>query len=216
MSFLIDPYKSTPLCEIMGRQGSDKGHSDFAFCQIHNYTLLYHQLFEHLCDEPIRIFELGLGTHNVNIPSAMHPVYVPGGSIRGWAEYFPKAKVYGADIDHEILFEEPRIMTYFCDQTNPYVIKTLWDHKELEEPFDIIIDDGLHKFDANVCFFENSIHKIKKGGFYVIEDINPSDYILFEEKVLTWKKKYPLYEFWLFKLPSLRNQQDNNIMIILT
>ena len=165
MSFSIDPKKTTPLCEIMGRQGSDKGHGDVGFLSIHNYTILYHQLFEDLRDKPIRIFELGLGTQNVNILSAMHSTYVVGASLRGWAEYFPKAKVYGADIDHEIIFEEPRIMTYFCDQTNPYIIKTLWDHKELEEPFDIIIEDGLHTFDANVCFFENSIHKVKKGGF---------------------------------------------------
>jgi len=216
MSFSIDPHKTTPLCEIMGRQGSDKGHGDVGFLSIHNYTILYHQLFEDLRDKPIRIFELGLGTQNTNILSAMHSTYVVGASLRGWAEYFPNAKVYGADIDHEIIFKEPRIMTYFCDQTNPYIIKTLWDHKELEEPFDIIIEDGLHTFDANVCFFENSIHKVKKGGFYVIEDINPTDYILFEDKIQVWKKKYPLYEFWLFKLPSLRNQQDNNVMVILT
>jgi len=215
MLFSIDPYKSTPLCEIMGRQGSDKGHADVNY-PIHNYTMLYHQLFEHLRDKPIRIFELGLGTHNVNILSAMHSIYVVGASLRGWAEYFPNAKVYGADIDHEIIFEEPQIMTYFCDQTNPYIIKTLWDHRELEEPFDIIIEDGLHTFDANVCFFENSIHKVKKGGFYIIEDISPSDYILFEGKIKVWKKIYPFYEFWLLKLPSLRNQDDNNVLVILT
>ena len=216
MSFSIDPKKTTPLCEIMGRQGSDKGHGDVGFLSIHNYTILYHQLFEDLRDKPIRIFELGLGTQNVNILSAMHSTYVVGASLRGWAEYFPKAKVYGADIDHEIIFEEPRIMTYFCDQTNPYIIKTLWDHKELEEPFDIIIEDGLHTFDANVCFFENSIHKVKKGGFYIIEDISPADYILFEDKIQVWKKIYPFYEFWLLKLPSLRNQDDNNVLVILT
>ena len=37
--------------------------------------------------------------------------------------------------------------------------------------FDIIIDDGLHEFHANKCFFENSIEKLNPGGFYIIEDI---------------------------------------------
>ena len=37
--------------------------------------------------------------------------------------------------------------------------------------FDIIIDDGFHSFDAACCLYENSIHKLKKGGIYIIEDI---------------------------------------------
>ena len=41
--------------------------------------------------------------------------------------------------------------------------------------FDIIIEDGLHTFEANKCFFENSIHKVKRGGIYIIEDITNID-----------------------------------------
>ena len=213
--FSIDAWAVTPLCEIMGRRGSDKGHSD-AWYSWHNYTMVYYQLFESIRSQPLRIFELGLGTNNVKIPSSMHTSYTPGSSLRGWAEYFPNAFVYGADIDHEILFEEPRIMTYFCDQTKPYSIKTLWDHKELDMPVDIIIDDGLHTFTANVCFFENSIHKLKQGGFFIIEDIKKSEWNLFEEQVEVWKSKYPSFQFWLLKVPSLRNEQDNNMLLVMS
>jgi predicted methyltransferase len=66
----------------------------------------------------------------------------------------------------------------------------MWKHDELKENFDIIIDDGLHTFDANVCFFENSIHKLSDNGYYIIEDIQNSELILFNSKIDEWKKKY--------------------------
>ena len=44
-----------------------------------------------------------------------------------------------------------------------------------EKDFDIIIDDGVHFFDANINFYENSIDKLKKNGYYLIEDIRLSE-----------------------------------------
>ena len=38
--------------------------------------------------------------------------------------------------------------------------------------FDLIIDDGIHDYKGNVNFFENSIQYLKKGGLYIIEDVN--------------------------------------------
>ena len=38
--------------------------------------------------------------------------------------------------------------------------------------FDIIIDDGIHDYKGNINFFENSIEYLKKGGVYIIEDVN--------------------------------------------
>ena len=37
--------------------------------------------------------------------------------------------------------------------------------------FDIIID-GIHDYKGNINFFENSIEYLKKGGVYIIEDVN--------------------------------------------
>jgi hypothetical protein len=49
-------------------------------------------------------------------------------------------------------------------------IRNLWENlKEVE--FDLIIDDGLHTFDANSTLLENSYDKLVMNGFYVIEDI---------------------------------------------
>ena len=100
------------------------------------------------------------------------------------------AQVFGADIDANILFYTDRITTFYCDQTNPYVIKYMWNDPKLHENFDIIVEDGLHAFNANVCFFENSIHKLKSNGYYITEDIINSDAHLYENKILEWSKKY--------------------------
>jgi hypothetical protein len=91
----------------------------------------------------------------------------------------------------------------------------MWNNKDLEEDFDIIIEDGLHTFNANVCFFENSIHKLKSGGYYIIEDIVITDKHLFINKINNeWNKKYPDYTFNLVEVPSLVNIHDNNLLII--
>ena len=96
----------------------------------------------------------------MNVPSNMGPNGRPGASLYGWSEFFFNSDIFGADIDTEILFNTDKIKTFYCDQTNPHIIKYMWNEPKLQENFDVIIEDGLHTFNANVCFFENSIHKL--------------------------------------------------------
>jgi len=209
----FDVTKSTPLCEIMGRNQSDKGHL-YINQSWHNYTTCYYRLFKKLCDKPLRIFELGLGTNNVDIPSNMGAHGRPGASLYGWKEFFPNSHIFGADIDKEILFQTDRIKTFYCDQTSPTIIKNMWNEPLLEDNFDIMIEDGLHKFYANVCFFENSIHKLKPNGYYIIEDICIEEEALFEDKIKEWKLQYTDCQFSLLKIPSSRNFCDNTLLIV--
>jgi len=37
--------------------------------------------------------------------------------------------------------------------------------------FDLIVDDGLHRFEANAKFLSHSHHKLADDGYYIIEDI---------------------------------------------
>ena len=210
----LDYSHPTDLCEIMGRHGSDKGSQNIAHSW-HNYTIVYNALFSSRRGEPLRVFELGLGTNNVNLPSNMGKHGKPGASLRGWKEYFPNASIFGGDIDTDILFSEDRIKTYFCDQTNPHIIKYMWKEEDLQQPFDIIVEDGLHTFDANVCFFENSVQKLSDNSVYVIEDILNKDIHRFEQKINEWKKIYPELSFNLMRVPSHVNPVDNNLLIII-
>jgi len=211
MNYLFDETQCTDLCEIMGRNGSDKGHININNSW-HNYTTFYYSIFKDLSNKKLRIFELGLGTNNVNLPSNMGPNGRPGASLYGWQEFFADSDIFGADIDRNILFNDKRIKTFYCDQTDPEIIKRMWDEPDLQDGFDIIIEDGLHTFDANVCFFENSIHKLKSNGYYIVEDI--MDTSLFMNKINEWKNQYKDCSFTLLKLPSRCNIYDNNLLVV--
>ena len=124
---------------------------------------------------------MGLSIHNGDIALA------PGCSLLGFRDYFSKAELYGADVDLKSLIHgQSRIKTYFVDQTDPDLIRDLWNHSDLyDTEFDIIIEDGLHTFEANKIFFENSIHKLKNGGIYIIEDIKNNEIPQFREWMST-------------------------------
>jgi SAM-dependent methyltransferase len=203
---------SNELSAIMAQYGSDKGSPGNN--GHHNYTILYYPLFNPVRHAQLRVFELGLGTNNVNIPSNMGAGGHPGASLRGWKQFFPNAKVFGADIDKNILFEEDRIKTFYCDQCSSLAIKEMWDNPKLQKKFHIIVEDGLHTFSANVCFFENSIHKLKRGGIFVIEDIVRSDINQYINKMNEWKLKYHNLKFRLEIIPHARNNHDNILLLV--
>jgi len=211
--FFFDETKPTVLCEIMGKNKSDKGNKHITYSK-HNYTTFYYSIFNKFKKEKIKVFELGLGTNNITIPSNMGANGNPGASLYGWAEFFENAEIYGADIDKEILFSTDRIKTYFCDQTNKEIINKMWENDELNKDFDIIIEDGLHNFDANVIFFENSIHKLSNQGYFIIEDIKNIEIHLFEKKIKEWENIYSYLEFYILKIPSTVNFKDNNLIIV--
>jgi hypothetical protein len=211
--YYFDEKVPTELCKIMGKNKSDKGHEHITYAK-HNYSTFYFSIFNLLRNNVLSIFELGLGTDNITIPSNMGANGRPGASLYGWSEFFPNSNIYGADIDKNILFNNERINTFFCDQTQPEIIKNMWNFPELNFEFDIIIEDGLHTFEANVCFFENSIHKLKRGGYYIIEDIKNIEMNLFEKKIEEWKKIYNHLDFTILKIPSTVNFKDNNLLVV--
>ena len=213
MTYSFDHTQPTRLCEIMGRNKSDKGHIDINNSW-HNYTTFYYSIFNDIYDKTLRIFELGLGTNNTNIPSTMGINGRPGASLYGWSEFFPNSTIFGADIDSDILFNTDNIQTFYCDQTNPEIITKMWDEPDLQDNFDIIIEDGLHSFDANVCFFENSIHKLNLNGYYIIEDINIYAAPLIKNKINEWQVRYNNCAFTLLNIPSTSNNIDNILLVV--
>ena len=84
------------------------------------------------------------------------------------------ASVVGADIDRRILFQAERIETYFVDQTQPETLAALF-HQLGEGPIDLVIDDGLHTFEANLNVYRAAYPRISPDGFLVIEDVRDED-----------------------------------------
>jgi hypothetical protein len=195
-------YSNTELCDIMIANGSDKASG------WHNYTLVYNELFKDVKNKEINFFELGLGTTNLHLEQSLKS---SGASLKGWKQYFNKANIYGADIDKKILFEEPRIKTYYCDQTSKKSTEELWANFDKIE-FDFILEDGLHTFEANILFLENSLHKVKKEGLYIIEDLLTKDLHLYYDYLSKTNLVFDKYQ--LIELHNDGNKQDNNLLII--
>ena len=171
----IDNKSFDDLSELMSLHNSDKGfglskkfinenkYPPNLVC--HNYTYFYNTLFHTFRNENILIFELGVG-----VPACMGEGSWAG-SLKAWSEYFPNSKIYSADIDKEWLYNTDRIKSYYLDVENTDSIEELWKNIP-EEQFDLIIDDGPHTHLSNILFYKNSIHKLKKNGLYIIEDVS--------------------------------------------
>jgi len=216
MNYNFNENEVTPLCEIMCRNKSDKGHTDLKKAW-HNYTTFYYSIFKNMQDKELRIFELGIGSNNPNFPCYMGVDARPGASLYGWNEFFYNSKIYGADIDKDILFNTDSIKTFYCDQRDPNIIHNMWNEPELKENFDIIIDDGFHNIYANICFFENSIHKLKSKGYYIIEDIHNTYLETYSKIIKEWTNIYKDCTFTILEIPSISNigsNRDNNLLVI--
>ena len=203
-SYITNSNSNSKLTELMNYYGSDKGGKN----NHHNYADFYSEIFFHRRNEIKSFLEIGLGTNNVNLPSNMGIDGVPLASLRAWRDYFKNAQVYGADIDKSILKNEERIKTFFVDQTNPESIKKLFNSIG-ELKFDIILEDGLHEYNANICFFENSIDYLKNNGIYIIEDIFYKD----KKKFLNYFKSKN-YNFSIVDIYHKKNIANNCLVIV--
>ena len=205
----------TDMCYLFESHESDKS-------TWHNYTTVYNKLFSKFINKNINFFELGIGGFRR-----------VGASLYAFRDYFKNANIYGADIDDKLLFEDEGISTFYVDQTDSESVKTLWNSfsaKAFEEDkdtrFDIIIDDGLHDYDANITFFENSIGMLKNGGIYIIEDITNKqkskfvDYFSNLNYTLSCILELPMTSEWAnshnqkFSIGKVNNF-DNNLGIII-
>ena len=170
ITYVLNGKTNQDLKILMDNYGSDKGGKN----NEHNFAQYYSQIFHNQKDKIENFLEIGLGTNDINMPSNMGKDGKPLASLRAWRDYFKNANIYGADIDRNILNDENRIKTFYVDQTNPDSIKDLFNQIG-NKRFDIILEDGLHEFNANICFFENAINFLKTDGVYIIEDVYYKD-----------------------------------------
>jgi hypothetical protein len=206
--------KSRVLSQLCDRFGSDKGTVAFDNhvynWPAHNYCDYYESLFHNSRFNTRKVFECGIGTNNESINSNMTKNGRPGASLRVWKEFFPNAKIYGADVDKSILFNEDRIYTDFIDQTSVKSIAQYWNNLNVYG-FDLMIDDGLHNFSAGKNLFEGSIKYLGDLGVYVIEDVTSQNLLLFKEYFDT--QRYFVEYIELFR--DVGNSLGDNSLIVI-
>lgn len=210
---LYDKDETNPVSHLCDKYGSDKSQikkdgQPYSW-PAHTYGDLIYDKFDHCRDKIKNVFECGIGTNNPNLVSSMGDRGRPGASLRVWKEYFPNAQIIGADIDKDILFTEDKIRTFYLDQTNPVSIQRMW--KEIDVPhFDVMVDDGLHTFEAGVTLFENSVARLSDDGHYFIEDVSIIDIPKFYDYFRT--KEY-VVKYHLLSRPDIRI--DDNCVIVI-
>ena len=204
-NFYISNSKiNNQLKELMNHYGSDKG----GITNHHNFANYYSEIFDNKKDKIKNFLEIGLGTNNENLASNMGKDGKPLASLRAWRDYFKNAQIYGADIDRDILKNEDRIRTFYVDQTNPSSIKELFTNIGVNK-FDVILEDGLHEYNANICFFENSIQYLDDQGVYIIEDVYYKD----QKKFINYFNKTS-FNFSIIDIFHDNNIANNCILVI--
>ena len=151
------------LSKIFMKYGSDKSST-------HNYHEVYGALFSN-SERVTKVVEIGIGTNSPNVLSNMGKFHEGvGGSLRSWREYFPKADIYGFDIDDKSLFTEERITTAQINQLKSNSVQEAMSRFE-DNSIDLFVDDGLHALDANLTPIPEVFPKLKNGGWLIVEDI---------------------------------------------
>ena len=108
----------TKLCEIAYKYGTDK-------CpQLrHSYTPFYYELLKDRRQSIKKVLEMGIGyfegmpEKKVVFDPSLKRNYHRGASLYMWRDFFPNAKIYGADVRPETMFKDERIETFLCDET---------------------------------------------------------------------------------------------------
>jgi hypothetical protein len=92
-----------------------------------------------------------------------------GHSLKLWNNYFPKAYIYGIDINKEYNGDNYKIMK--ADQSDLIQLRSL----NINHKISFIIDDGSHIPEHQLLSFNHFFENIlQPGGCYIIEDIETS------------------------------------------
>ena len=211
MFFSQSQQKST-LCDLMTKYYTDKCPND------HNYSYYYYHMFAGRELTVLNVFEMGIGHSNTSFTCNMSHInnYQIGSSLKAWREFFPNATIYGADINDDAIMDakSDRILTFKINQLNADDLQQAF---RFLPQFDLIVDDGYHDYNANVCMFENSVKNLKEGtGIYVIEDVRSQDLPKFIIKIKEWKVSFPKLIFRILNVPVKKKNvfPENYILII--
>ena len=119
-----------------------------------NYGDIYDKHFAPFREHNINILEIGV---------------LRGGSMRMWEKYFPKANIFGIDINEECLqYQSDRTKIFIGDQSDVSFLRNV---KAKIPKIDILIDDGSHRAKDQKITFDEMYYHVRKPGVYLIEDI---------------------------------------------
>ena len=139
---------------------------------MHPYTPFYYELLKSNRESVKKVLELGVGCKK----TMRHvPQYQMGASLYMWRDFFPNAKIFGADIFPETIIKTDRIETFLCDQSLKKDLEGLI--KKTGSDIDIFIDDGSHVKEHQIFTARTLMPLLKKDVIYIIEDVEYPDIV---------------------------------------
>lgn len=129
---------------------------------LHNYLVEYEKEFPEP-EKVEKVVEIGLQRGGKWRTDKVSP------SVEMWKEFFPSAHIYGFDIKN-LKFNDKRVTFIQGDQGKGADISKL---RSSVDNVDLIIDDGSHEACHQYFTFLSLWPKVKSGGVYIIEDMNP-------------------------------------------
>ena len=140
------------LTELANKYNCDKGTIAY---EAHGYTEEYQKIIPEKV--PFHLLEIGI----------WH-----GDSIKMWNEYNSEIRIDAIDNDPSILKMEletsNKIKVFIADQGSTEALSKI----PFYISYDIIIDDGSHNYEDILTSFKFLFRKLKKGGYYCIEDLH--------------------------------------------
>ena len=146
------------LTKLCNKYKTDKGDRFFG---CHGYAAIYHSLFEGLRAKELIVCEIGL-SH----PNDRDTVKTP--SLRVWRDYFPKAKIFGFDIDDFSTVRIPNCTILRGDSSSREDLRRLGGLG----PFDIVIEDASHASHHQQITLAALFPFMKSNGLFCIEDLH--------------------------------------------
>lgn len=141
----------------------------------HSYTPFYFDLLRAKRDNFKKVLEIGVGE---------------GPGLRMWRDFFPNAKIYGAEIDPKRIFQDARINIFCCDQSSKEDLKILI--QEIGSDIDLVVEDGSHKPQDQITTCLTLMPLLNKNVIYVIEDVaDPSIVEALTDYDITIPNLYP-------------------------
>jgi len=140
----------TDLCKLALKYRSDKCRRRGK----HTYTEYYYKLLIDRRKTIKKVLEIGIGK---------------GASLRMWRDFFPNAKIYGADYREDLLIDRDRIESILCDQRRKEHLVSLID--KIGSDIDLVVDDASHRPRDQVFTCLTLMPLLKKEAIYIIEDV---------------------------------------------
>jgi len=179
-----------------GRYPNSTKYYDTSKVDLHNYIPTYENLFKDFKNKHIDFLEIGI--YN-------------GGSLKLWRDYFSNANITGIDIIYtetaKTTLADTNVNVYLSDSTDSNSDALITKIQNTD--FDIIIDDGCHSFEYQYKTLENYWKKLKNGGIYIIEDIEPRT--LYNSNCIAKFKM--ISEFEIINLSKQDNRDDSILFI---